>query len=54
MDLSPCADLVRQYLTQLRQETGIRLLEVVYKDNTRVPSKWWIMWNKRKFLNRAL
>ena len=48
------ADTVRAYFTQLRQETGIRLLEKVYPPGQEAAaSKWWICFNKRKFLNLA-
>jgi len=50
------AELTRQLFTQLRQETGIRLCEAVFKENPKVASKWWLMWtkNNRKFLNKSL
>ena len=44
------ADTVRAYFTQLRQETGNRLIEHVYKNGDQ-PSKWWTCFNKRKFMN---
>jgi actin related protein 2/3 complex subunit 3 len=48
------ADTLRQYLAQMRQEIGIRLLEKVYaRDNTQ-PDKWWMCFQKRKFLNMEL
>jgi actin related protein 2/3 complex subunit 3 len=48
------ADQIRQYLTQLRQECGTRLLDAVYAQNENEPSKWWMCFSKRKFLNMAL
>eukprot|EP01090_Pellita_catalonica_P020296 TRINITY_DN718_c0_g1_i1.p1 TRINITY_DN718_c0_g1~~TRINITY_DN718_c0_g1_i1.p1 ORF type:complete len:157 (-),score=25.13 TRINITY_DN718_c0_g1_i1:435-905(-) len=48
------ADTARQYLTQLRQETGKRLVEIVFKGDDMTPSKWWTCFNKRKFLNKSL
>jgi len=48
------ADQVRQYLTQLRQETGKRLIERVYATNEMKPSKWWVCFVKRKFMNTTL
>jgi len=48
------SDMIRQYITQLRQETGKRLIDLVYKDNEQVPSKWWMCFSKRKFLNKTL
>lgn len=40
------ADLLKQYLTQARQETAARLIEKVYIDG--VPSKWWLAFTKRR------
>jgi len=47
-------DTVRQYFTQMRQEIGIRLLERVYSTDPNQPNKWWMCFNKRKFLNKNL
>ncbi|KAK9711338.1 subunit of the Arp2/3 complex [Basidiobolus ranarum] len=46
-------DLLRQYLTQLRQELATRLLERIY-GNENVPSKWWMCFLKRKFMGKSL
>ncbi|KAH6562585.1 hypothetical protein BASA60_011085 [Batrachochytrium salamandrivorans] len=43
------ADLLRQYLTQLRQEVSGRLVQRIYEDDK--PSKWWMCFSKRKFMN---
>ena len=48
------ADQVRQYLLQLRQELGTRLIERVYAGDPTKPSKWWMAFAKRKFLNKEL
>jgi len=48
------ADLTRQYMLQLRQETGKRLVERMYRGGDGAPSKWWTCFNKKKFLNKAL
>jgi len=48
------ADMIRQYLTQLRQETGRRLVALVYAKSDAEPSKWWICFSKRKFMNIGL
>jgi actin related protein 2/3 complex subunit 3 len=48
------SDTIRQYMTQLRQETGKRLLDAVYATNENEPSKWWMCFSKRKFLNKNL
>ena len=47
-------DLIRQYLTQLRQECGLRLLSKVYAKDQTKPDKWWMCFQKRKFLNKNL
>jgi len=46
-------DLLRQYFLQLRQEIGLRLVGVVYTEPSK-PSKWWMCFSKRKFLNKAV
>ncbi|KJE93700.1 arp2/3 complex 21 kDa subunit [Capsaspora owczarzaki ATCC 30864] len=46
------ADTMRQYITQLRQEIGIRLCERVYKNGP--ADKWWMCFQKRRFLNKSL
>ncbi len=48
------ADQVRLYLTQLRQETGQRLVEKVFDPATDKPSKWWMCFTKRKFMEKSL
>ena len=42
------ADLLRQYLGQLRQETSSRLINRIYEQDK--PSKWWMCFAKRKFM----
>jgi len=46
-------DTMRQYLQQLRQETGLRLLEKVFEHGDK-PSKWWMCFAKRKFMDKSL
>ncbi|KAI9221267.1 actin-related protein 2/3 complex subunit 3 [Blastocladiella britannica] len=48
------ADNLRTYLTQLRQETAARLLDRLYADDPTKPSKWWMAFSKRKFMNKSL
>jgi actin related protein 2/3 complex, subunit 3 len=48
------ADLLRQYLSQFRQELAMRLVGKVYADNPAVPSKWWMSFKKRLFMNKSL
>ncbi|XP_012274522.1 actin-related protein 2/3 complex subunit 3 [Orussus abietinus] len=47
------ADLMRQYLQQIRQETGIRLIEKIYGEDGK-PSKWWLCFAKKKFMDKSL
>ncbi|EED82673.1 predicted protein [Postia placenta Mad-698-R] len=48
------ADYLRQYLTQVRQELAARLIERLYADGTGKPSKWWMSFQKRRFMSRSL
>jgi hypothetical protein len=48
------AEYLRQYLTQVRQELAARLVEKLYADGTGKPSKWWMSFQKRRFMNRSL
>ncbi|KAI0346877.1 ARP2/3 complex, 21 kDa p21-Arc subunit [Trametopsis cervina] len=48
------AEYLRQYLTQVRQELAARLVERLYADGTGKPSKWWMAFQKRRFMNRSL
>ncbi len=51
---------MRAYLSQLRQEMTVRLIERIYSptyldtENGRRPSKWWMSFQKRKFMNKSL
>ncbi|KAF7352545.1 Actin-related protein 2/3 complex subunit 3 [Mycena venus] len=45
---------LRQYLVQVRQELAARLIERLYADGTGKPSKWWMSFQKRRFMNRSL
>lgn len=47
------SDLMRQYLQQIRQETGIRVCEKVFGEDGK-PSKWWICFAKKKFMEKSL
>lgn len=46
--------MMRQYLQQLRQETGIRVCEKVFTTDDGKPSKWWICFAKKKFMEKSL
>ncbi|XP_062139909.1 actin-related protein 2/3 complex subunit 3 [Drosophila sulfurigaster albostrigata] len=48
------ADLMREYLLQLRQETGLRLLEKVFNTDDGKPNKWWICFAKKRFMDKSL
>lgn len=49
------AEVLRQYLSQVRQELAQRLLARVYDDETEdKPSKWWLSFTKRKFMGKGL
>ncbi|CDO73748.1 hypothetical protein BN946_scf185015.g76 [Trametes cinnabarina] len=48
------AEYLRSYLTQVRQELAARLVERLYADGTGKPSKWWMSFQKRRFMNRSL
>uniref|UniRef100_UPI00358E9401 actin-related protein 2/3 complex subunit 3 isoform X2 n=1 Tax=Myxine glutinosa TaxID=7769 RepID=UPI00358E9401 len=47
-------ETMRNYLQQLKQETGLRLCEKVFDPVTDKPSKWWICFVKRQFMNKSL
>lgn len=47
------AELFRNYLKQIREETSGRLLSVAYRPNG-TPNKWWLAFSKRKFMNMVL
>jgi actin related protein 2/3 complex subunit 3 len=48
------AELLRQYLAQVRQELATRLLARVYEESSEKPSKWWLSFTKRKFMGKSL
>ena len=47
-------EYLRNYLHQMREETGQRICQRVFKDEQCRPSKWWTCFAKRKFLNLNL
>jgi len=47
------AELLRQYIMQMRQELAVRLINRVFADGD-APSKWWLSFTKRKFMNKSL
>eukprot|EP01120_Amphizonella_sp_Union-15-10_P003920 TRINITY_DN1437_c0_g1_i1.p1 TRINITY_DN1437_c0_g1~~TRINITY_DN1437_c0_g1_i1.p1 ORF type:complete len:203 (-),score=47.53 TRINITY_DN1437_c0_g1_i1:62-670(-) len=48
------SDDLRAYFTQLRQEIGIRFVDILYKNDENTPDKWWMCFSKRKFLNMEI
>jgi len=42
-------ELMRQYISQLRQEMSARIIEKIYIEDS-APSKWWMCFSKRKFM----
>ncbi|KAI4198370.1 MAG: hypothetical protein LQ350_005307 [Teloschistes chrysophthalmus] len=48
------AEVLRQYLSQVRQELAIRLLARLYAGGSQMPSKWWLSFTKRKFMGKTL
>ncbi|XP_071448204.1 actin-related protein 2/3 complex subunit 3-like [Hetaerina americana] len=48
------ADLMRAYLQQVRQETGVRVCEKVFSSEDGKPSKWWLCFARKKFMDKSL
>ena len=46
--------VMRAYLQQLRQETGLRFCEKVFDSQNDKPSKWWTCFVKGQFMNKSL
>lgn len=47
------ADKLYRYLRQCREETGCRLVEQCYRHSD-TPSKFWLAFANKKFMNRTL
>ncbi|KAG7223868.1 hypothetical protein INR49_015124, partial [Caranx melampygus] len=45
-------ETMRAYLQQIRQETGLRLCDRVFDPQTDKPSKWWVCFVKKQFMNK--
>lgn len=45
---------LRQYLTQFRQELASRLIARLYKEDSSKPSKYWMAFSRKKFMNKSL
>lgn len=48
------AELLRGYLQQFRQELADRLLKRIYADSEEIPSKYWLAFTRRRFMNKSL
>ncbi|KAK1772234.1 adenine-n--methyltransferase non-catalytic subunit [Phialemonium atrogriseum] len=49
------AEVLKQYMSQVRQELATRLLARVYEEGgDGKPSKWWLSFTKRKFMGKSL
>ncbi|KAB0347923.1 hypothetical protein FD754_012780, partial [Muntiacus muntjak] len=49
----PGEPVMRAYLQQLRQETGLRFCEKVFDSQNDKPSKWWTCFVKGQFMNKS-
>ena len=51
-------ETMRAFLQQLRQEMGVRLIEKVFPEKVKgvepEPSKWWLCFAKRRFMDKSL
>ncbi|KIY49451.1 actin-related protein ARPC3, partial [Fistulina hepatica ATCC 64428] len=45
------AEYLRSYLIQVRQELASQLVQRLYTDGTGKPNKWWMSFQKRRFMN---
>lgn len=48
------AELLRGYLQQFRQELSTRLIQRIYADDKSKPSKYWLAFQKKRFMNKSL
>lgn len=48
------AEVLKQYLSQVRQELAQRLLARLYEGGAEKPSKWWLSFAKRRFMGKQL
>lgn len=48
------ADLLRGYLQQFRQELADRLLKRIYAEDENIPSKFWLAFTRKRFMNKSL
>ena len=48
------AEDLRNYIKQIRIETGLRICNKVFEDNPDRPSKWWLCFAKKRFMDKTL
>jgi actin related protein 2/3 complex subunit 3 len=48
------AEMLRNYVLQVRQETAARLGEKLFQTPDGKLSKWWLAFQKRKFMGKSL
>ncbi len=48
------ADALKAYLSQFRQELAERLLGRIFAESTNIPSKYWLAFTRRRFMNKSL
>ncbi|VEU19773.1 DEKNAAC100108 [Brettanomyces naardenensis] len=48
------AIFLRQYLAQFRQELASRLIGTLYGGDPSKPSKYWLAFSRKKFMNKSL
>ncbi|CAH1164068.1 unnamed protein product [Phaedon cochleariae] len=46
-------EFLKAYLTQVRQEVGLRVCDKVFGEDGK-PSKWWLCFAKKKFMDKSL
>ncbi|KAK5986745.1 PH domain-containing protein [Trichostrongylus colubriformis] len=47
-------ETMRAYLQQMRQELGARLCELAFPDPSTKPSKWWLSFSRKRFMDKGL
>lgn len=50
----PDEDELRAYLQQARQELGARLCDLAFPEPQERPSKWWLCFARRRFMDKGL
>ncbi|CAF0710076.1 unnamed protein product [Brachionus calyciflorus] len=45
---------LRAYIKQIRIETGLRICNKVYEEHGDKPSKWWLCFAKKRFMDKTL